>query len=272
MTEVQKVIKYIAISFAIFLIASIIFGIASFVFELGRSFISPDENISEAMQGTKFENVDITKLDIEIGASNLTIKQGESLAVETNNKDIEIEQNEGILHIKQKNTKWHINKEPKSTLILYIPEEVEIKNAIIQMGAGNITIENLNTDSLDLQLGAGKTEINDLIVNNNCNIDGGAGAIIIKNSKINNLDFDLGVGEVNLEAGLTGRSEIDAGVGSLKLNLLGEKEQYKIHAEKGIGQITIDGKDIKNDTTVGEGENYIDIDGGIGEIIIKNED
>ena len=48
----------------------------------------------------------------------------------------------------------------------------------------------------------------------------------------------------------------------------GNKENYTIKANKGIGSIKIDGKEVSNDITYGNGENNIKIDGGIGEIKI----
>lgn len=271
MTAAQKVIKYIAISFAIFLIVSIVYGIFSFIYELGFSF-GPSNNISEEMSTFSFDKQTISKLDINVGATNFTIKQGEELKVETNNKNIVIEQANEELRIKEKNTKWHFNRKLESELIIYIPENFEFNTVNMEMGAGKIEINNLTANNLILQLGAGKTDINKLVVKNMAEIDGGAGEIQIKASKLNNLDFDLGVGEVKLEAEITGKSDIDAGVGSLNIHLLGEKDSYRLHANKGVGSFSIDGNTVKDDTYYGDGANFIDIDGGVGEIKVKFAD
>ena len=78
----------------------------------------------------------------------------------------------------------------------------------------------------------------------------------------------MGVGEVNLIASLIGKNEINAGVGSLNIDLQGEKESYKIQADKGLGSVKIDGREISNGETFGDGENYIEVDGGVGNIDI----
>ena len=67
---------------------------------------------------------------------------------------------------------------------------------------------------------------------------------------------------------LTGKNEINAGVGSLNINLQGEKESYKIQVDKGLGSIKIDGKEISDEEVFGDGENYIEVDGGVGNIKI----
>ena len=90
----------------------------------------------------------------------------------------------------------------------------------------------------------------------------------IRESVINDLDLDMGVGEINLTSSLTGKNEINAGVGNLNIDLQGERESYKIQADKGLGAIKIDGKEISNGETFGNGENYIEVDGGIGNIDI----
>ena len=62
--------------------------------------------------------------------------------------------------------------------------------------------------------------------------------------------------------------EINAGVGSLNIDLQGEKDSYKIQANKGLGSIKIDGKELPDGESFGNGENYIEVDGGVGNIKI----
>ena len=51
---------------------------------------------------------------------------------------------------------------------------------------------------LNGDLGAGKTDISNVLVLNDCDIDGGAGEIVIDNSELSNLDLDMGVGKVTI--------------------------------------------------------------------------
>ena len=79
----------------------------------------------------------------------------------------------------------------------------------------------------------------------------------------------MGVGEVNLTAMLEAKSDMDAGIGNLNITLQGDKETYQIRTEKGLGKIQIDGKEAEDRQIFGEGENYMEIDGGVGNIEIK---
>ena len=51
--------------------------------------------------------------------------------------------------------------------------------------------------------------------------------------------------------------------------LLGSKDDYKIELDKGVGEARLDGESMRDDSVHGSGENFIQIDGGIGEINIE---
>ena len=96
MTTLQKVIKYLAIAFAIFLIVSIIGGILSAVGLLGGLF-----STDAVLEDVKTYPVTgrIRNLDIEINAADLYIKEGESFSVESNLKHLKVVEKGGLLTI-----------------------------------------------------------------------------------------------------------------------------------------------------------------------------
>ena len=83
------------------------------------------------------------------------------------------------------------------------------------------------------------------------------------------MNLDMGVGKIELTSVFTGKSEIDAGIGELNLNVLGNKEDYTLKVDKGIGSIKVDNENAEDNSTIGDGFNIIDIDGGIGSININ---
>lgn len=265
MSQTQKVIKYCAMIFAIYLTISIISSIAFCLFSLGLIFFDNDY-ISENLEATIIENQNIEKIKIDIAGANLLIKTGEKLKVETNNKYIITEEKNNKLTIKEKN--HHIfNNE--SQLIIYIPESLELEDSIIKTGAGKIEIEKIVSNRLELNLGAGALNIHELSIKKNTKINGGAGEIIIDSGSINNLDLDMGVGNVKINTILTGNSTIDTGVGELTFNIEGSKDEYSLDIDKGIGTIKINKEDIGHQEKIGDGDNKIEIDGGIGSININ---
>ena len=275
MTTAQKVIKYLATAFAVFLIITIISAILSGVYALlsALGLIHKNKDIvTENLKVISREVKVVTTLKIDLAYTNLDIKTGDDFKVETNNSKITFEENNGSVKIKEENRNWLNNNNMSSNLIIYIPEDmIAIDETKIQTGAGKINIEKLNTQSLYLELGAGDVYIENVIATGETKIDGGVGKAELKSCEINNLKANLGMGEFTFSGKLTGKSKIDSGVGAINIDLIDNKNNYKIDVSKGLGNVTLDGQKLETDRVYGIGENYLDIDGGIGEIKIDFE-
>lgn len=276
MTTAQKIIKYIANAFAIFLIVTIIFSIlsAGYGILIAIGVINKQENkISENLI-TISDNIDeILTLKLDIKASDLQIKNGKKFEVKTNNSNIKYSNENGKVSVKEEGMfKWHLGKNYEGTVIIYLPEDMEqIEEVKMDIGAGTIFIENLKTKNLYFELGAGNVTVDSMTVSKKMRLNGGAGNIEINSGKIANADVDLGVGKTTIKSDFTGNSKIDTGIGELNLDLTLPKEDYKINVNKGIGEIRFNGKSIEDDTSLGNGNNYIKVSGGVGGINIKTE-
>lgn len=272
MTTAQKVIKYIALGFATFLIVTIISAILSGGYALLRAFglIYVDKNIvTEELKVISSEVKEISTLKIDLSCTNLDVKIGDNFKVETNNSKITFTNDNGSVKIKEENRNW-LNNNKESNLIIYIPRDmIAIDETKIETGAGKINIEKLNTQSLYLELGAGDVYIKNLTVTKEAKIDGGLGRTELKSCEINNLKANLGMGDFVFNGKLTGKNEIDSGVGAIDIDLMDNKGNYKINVSKGLGNVTLDGQKLEMDRVYGTGENYLDVDGGIGEIKIE---
>lgn len=215
------------------------------------------------------EVTEVSTLKLELAFTNLEIKTGDSFKVETNNSKISFMDNNGNIKIKEENHGFFMNKNYASDLVIYIPENmIDFDEVKIETGAGKINIQSLNTQGLYLELGAGDVYIENLIVTKEAKIDGGVGKTEIKSCEINNLKANLGVGTFDLNGKLTGKSKVDSGVGAININLIDNLENYMIDVSKGLGSVTLDGNKIEMDRIYGTGENYLSVDGGIGEIKI----
>ena len=272
MTTAQKVIKYIATAFAVFLIITIISLILSGSYALLSAFglIHTNKNIiTDDLKVISSEVNEVSTLKIDLACTNLDIKTGNSFKVETNNSKITFEEKDGSVKIKEENRNWLNNNNSESNLIIYIPEDmIDIDETKIETGAGKINIENLNTQSLYLELGAGDVYLENVIATGDTKIDGGVGKTELKSCEINNLKANLGMGEFVFNGKLIGKSEIDSGVGAINIKLMEKKENYTIEVDKGLGNVTLDGQKLEIDKVYGTGKNYLDIDGGIGSIKI----
>lgn len=275
MSTAQRVIKYLALAFAAFIIVNIasliIVGINAFSGFLGLRKSQENKNIENLEEiSTNLTDSKIEDLRIETAYSNLKIVKGNAIKVESNSNDISCVQKDNSLIIREKNS-WFFNKNA-SELVIAIPEEMIFDKVKIEAGAGEVFIENIKTKELAFEMGAGKVEIQNLYVSGNAKIDGGAGRLDILSGEINNLNLDMGVGKCEITSKLTGRNDIDAGVGKLDINLTDEIKNYEMKVNKGIGSIRINKKEVSDGTQYGNGETYIKIDGGVGSIDISGKE
>ena len=272
MKNAQKIIKYVAIAFGLYLainiIGLIILGFSMLLgIDVGLDVLSDLKNNKELLQyGQTFNNVE--KLDIEIDFADLEIKTGDELGVEGQiYEDFKIEVQNNTLKIKDTNKKWLFNSSDVAKLIVYVPETFEFNEAEIDIGAGTTNIGQLKAKNLELNLGAGAVKIQNCYAKKS-EIECGAGKVTIENSSLENLRFEAGVGEVYYNGYILGNSDIECGVGKMTLNLEGGIDLYSIRTEQGIGAIKLNGEKIGNNEK-GNGENRVEIQGGIGEIEIN---
>lgn len=277
MTSFQKLIKYCATALAIFLIVTIIGGgVTAILTVTGVKSLKTEieENKAQLSQLEEYIPADKSpeKLLIEVGAANTVIEKGEEFALRYAGASFNFHENEGKLEIESNEGSLFSFGGTTGQLIITVPEKMSFKKVEISAGAGDIHIESLICDNLDLDLGAGQVIVDSIRVNKDANIDGGAGEITVADGDITNADISLGVGKAEIISRLRGNSTVEAGVGDTKLTLRGEKENYTITAETGIGDFRVDGERVSDGEIIGDGENIVEIEGGIGAVRVLFEE
>ena len=264
MTTMQKAVKYLAMAFAIFLTVTIIGGILSAAGLLGGLF--GGDAVTKDMQ-TYPVTGEIHDLNIRINAADLYIKEGDAFSIESNLKHLKVEEKGDVLTIEE--TRKFGGTYNNAVLTIYIPAGTVFDNTNLATGAGRLTIEDLSSGTLDFELGAGEVSITSLIATKSADIGGGAGRITISGGALKDLELEMGVGQLNLTSALTGDCQLDLGIGESNITLIGNKDDYKLELEKGIGSLTVDGKDVSDYGSSGNGMNSVEINGGIGAIHVK---
>ena len=268
MTSLQKVIKYCAGAFAVLLSVSIIGGICS-ALGMMSVFFDGDEEIAGEMMTYEVSN-EVEKLDVDISAASFRIVNGDSFSVESNHKHLNVKEKNGTLRIFEDKVRFGVSSEGIS-VVLTVPDNYSFENAVISAGAGKVDIDVLSANTLDLDLGAGETKINRLDVYGGAEVDSGTGKLTIMDGEMNDVSMDIGVGALDFTGKLTGNCEVDYGIGNAELTLLGNSEDYRIELDKGVGGATLDGQAMSDGSVYGNGQNRIDIDGGVGNIRIQFE-
>lgn len=275
MTTTQKIIKYLAIAFALYLVISIF----SIIFGLSREIISSinnDKKESKLLEEytTISNNVNnIESFKIDISNDDIEIKKGEKFEVKTNDPDVKFYHENSIVKIKSDKTfSWHLSNSSRGTIIIYLPNEFHISELDLNLGAGKIDIDKLFVETLLMDLGAGTMTAKEINVYEKAAINGGAGNINIYSGTINNLNLKLGAGNASIESDLTGSNTLTTGVGKLNLGLSRSKDNYRFDINKGLGNIILNDFDVSEDTLIGDGETKIKINGAVGNIIINTSE
>lgn len=268
MSQFQKVIKYLALAFAVFLVVTIIrfsvFFVDTFAPMLGLESSSSGQ-IEEIMS---LDRQNVSYLEIDLTAANIEIKNGDKFEAKTRNDNIICQQQGQKIKIKEK-SKNIFKTGGTEKITITIPDDFVLDAVDFDAGAGKVTIEKIQAKSANLNLGAGDVSIKEIFISKKLEIDSGAGRVNISSGTISHLDLDVGVGKTSICAKLLGNNQIESGIGELDLVLLEVEDGYKYKIEKGIGSISYNKKDIGS-SSFGQGQNLIDIEGGIGSIKISD--
>lgn len=273
MKGAQKVIKWFALALAALLIVTIFSGIIG-----GLSFVGMmvwgDEiswNGNSEWVNTEFSGKEMTRLDVNVKATAVrirTAKEGEPVRIETNNEYITSWVDGSTLNVVEKSHGF-FGWGGTGDLVIYVREDTVFDSVEIEIGAGTLDVERLEARDLKLNLGAGKTAIDELVATRRAEIDGGAGVVEIRGGELHDLDLDLGAGKAELRARVVGNGRVTAGVGKTELTLIGREEDYRLRIDKGIGSVTLDGRSLSDGESVGSGTTLIEIDSGVGAVEMK---
>lgn len=294
MSTLQRVIKYLAMAFAIFLIVSILSGI---LFGFGiitrvtgktdNSALLPTnesgEVITDSNNGMRKLSIqqDIESLEIDLTCCSLEIYQGKDFSAETNYSRIVQKQEGKKLKIKDENS--NIINNSDYILRLFLPssslQEIEINTGAgrfyadsltaeiiqINLGAGDAHLGKVEALSkLELEVGAGRAEFSQLDSLGKTDVELGAGRLCVNGGKITNADIDLAMGSAEIQGEILGKSEVNVGMGRIKLLLAGGEDRYSFLTSKGLGSVTIGGKSMSDGSAYLDGANKISVECGAG--------
>lgn len=259
-------VKKFADILAIVLIVLILFVLFGFTGLFSSIELGLGETINE---NSVFSTENITEIEIDISTADLSIVKGDELSIDSTKNSFRVHNRNGKITLEERNQLF--SRDESRYVTICIPENFTFKKVEIETGAADITADSLRTERLELDIGAGKVTFDNLEVTKKTNIDCGAGLFTVKNGSLTDLEFSLGVGKADISASVLSNGNIESGVGELKLNLLGGKEAYTLYIEKGLGIFTVDSELLK-ESTVGNGENTINIEGGVGNISVKFKD
>lgn len=269
MRVIIGVIKAFAITLAAMIILTLFTGLCTGFSVIGWIF---GDNTSSSQNWTSEDyKEEVTKLEISVKATSLKFRQSkdeEAVRVETNNEYVSSWTDQNGLHVIEK-SHGILGFGGTGEVVIYVRESYVFDEVEISVGAGALEVANLETKSLKLDLGAGKSEIKKLKVYDGAKIDGGAGSLSIDNGEVKNAQISIGAGKADLALKLDGDNKIECGVGKLDLELLWQKDGYKLEIDKGLGSVKVDGQSVTDGERLGDGKVHVEIESGVGAVEIK---
>ena len=177
----------------------------------------------------EFKTSDIKSVEFGFGAAEVVMIPGKKFSVET--RGIAKENlmcriaGEKTLVVKNLNKLsgfnfFNHNDRPGRIvprILISIPEGAKLDHFKASIGAGNFITKDI---SVSFEKG---------------HIDVGAGNFILKKIEGNNLNMRCGMGNLNIEGSIKGISNIDCGMGAIKLSLTGNAGDYSYDAKVGLG-------------------------------------
>ena len=240
MNNTQKVIKYLVTFLALILIFFIVYipfmFISSAINGIHKVLFAtiPSDLI---MENAELDNLDFSKISIDVSSSNITVNDGSEFNVKSNNDKIKFEVIDDTLYVKENGNR---RKSNDYKLNLNIPKEM-INLLNVKVANGNINVENVIINELNIDIKHGDVNIDNSIFNetsSNLKIDG----------KINESIY------------------INNNIGDITLMVNDNIENYKVNTTNIIGSVLINGKNNEN---VNNGDKMITVKNKIGSISVN---
>ena len=177
----------------------------------------------------EFKNSDVKNVEFSFGAAEVVLITGKKFSVETRGiaKDNLLCRVDGEKTLVVKNLNKlsgfnffnHRDRPGRMVprILISIPEGAKLERFRAAIGAGNFVTKDI---SVSFEKG---------------HIDVGAGNFVLKKVDAKDLNMRCGMGNLNLEGSIKGISNIDCGMGAIKLNLSGNSDDYSYDAKVGLG-------------------------------------
>lgn len=213
-----------------------------------------DVDASETFSG-------IREIDAYISAGDFQILKSdtEEVKIETAGVDSRLKLRyyveDGELIIKTRKHFTGMTGVKSGTVYLFLPENFNLEEADLELGAGVMYIQDISARCLDIHVGAGEATI-DSFTSDEVSMDCGAGTIYAYGRAIQDADIDCGIGRIDL-------------------TLAGRKEDYSYSVKCGIGEVGLAGETYSGLGSERQIDNRtgreIEIDCGIGSVDIQFE-
>lgn len=205
-----------------------------------------EENVILGEEARTLAKADeVKKIRVDLGGGILEILQsGEyedyTIKYEGKNSGCRYMIDEGILEI-DNTSLWRklVHDDNQGRIILYVPKDADVEKLDIELGGGEMKVQNIRVTDANIDLGAGILTICDF-VSEKLKVEIGAGEVNIKDSKTDDLSVDVAMGEIVYQGELLRDADVTCSMGEITLVLAGNKEDFNYSVDCSAGDVQID--------------------------------
>lgn len=183
------------------------------------------------------------QLDIELGGYifETAVSPDDSFYLTTSNVDkFQCYVKSGVLHLKAVNSSinFSLGNITDRKLILYIPEEALLSEVELELGAGQVIIDDLSAAAVSLEVGAGQIQAKN-IQTGKLEISVGAGQVEIPGMKVDELKVEIGMGELVGSGSIYKSADLECSMGNLELTVKGSQRDFNYWLEVAAGNLDL---------------------------------
>jgi hypothetical protein len=241
-----------------------------------------DDEVTNHSYRTLYNN--IVNLDIEIGGISTVIREwnGTGIVVDTSNlsrdqrRQINVRQRGNELEVTTGRFSFNFGRslgnQGTEVLVIQVPQGTEFDSVSLDIGAGQISVDQLIANEVEITVGAGQIVVDHLKANI-LEVDIGAGQGTIGELEVVRTNMEVGAGQLDVTGTIEERAELDCGVGAIIFNVRGRHEDFGHDISVGIGEATFGNIRVAGLGGDSEGNQHLDksieIDVGIGNVTVN---
>ena len=223
------------------------FGDSDWNYKLGD--IGIFDNDHEVLKGDEAtihpdSDAEIKELDIELGGCSFethTSDTGEFYVKTSGMGKIQVYEKKGKLYIKSVNTHVILPFNLGTNfgkIILYVPEDYYCEKVKIELGAGEMTFDDLNAEKISMEVGAGVIRCKGISAQE-LEASVGMGQIELSKMDVDKLEAEVGMGEFVGSGAIGSSAKLECAMGNIELTLDGSSQDYNYKLEAAAGNVDI---------------------------------
>ena len=190
----------------------------------------------------EFTPEQVRELDIEVGGCSFEILPSETglFYLESQgagNVRFYLEGDE--LHVESWNTKV-VSGPWTESIQLYVPENCVSREINGELGAGELSLSNLEADEVSLEVGAGAIQAERLYARET-DVSVGVGRLELYDMDTQILEGEVGMGELAVSGDIDRSGKLECSMGNLNIKLDGDEKDFNYRLEAEAGTIDLNG-------------------------------